>query len=722
MFNKNRACQHLRLQGVKPTESSRFTALVKKWHDRSGPEWTVNRLKSLEHYAKEKYLGKNPDIPIGWAVSSSRAYTKRFKDDLLHELFSSAEFELERALQFCRLASAISLRKWKSIGRGKKKSRTIVQLPPSKAQLEKTLTAIEGPADSKMNHDEIYSSVLTNLCTSSRGTQGRGIEKYPCVDLKGLVPMVFWPVVDTTAPYFDKFGQVQTAQRNLEQRTWSLEILYNDSQFSDFLGENLEFVTNCIFGDVNYTLPPPSPGNAIFALPTGAFSMIQEQGCKLRPVSSPFLAIQAINEPLKHQLTRISKTIPEIVTYNQQAGRDQLQIWLESETKVWSIDASSFTDRFPLKFQMEVLNKLLSRNKITQAMFDAFLVTTKHPYYSKELGRNIAYDAGGQPQGLGPSFVLATLAHYELLESLRKGLDIKSRPFRLVGDDVIISDERLAHSYMLWMDACNVEINMSKTIISNSLGEFAGAQITQDEVIMRPKLGHLKSNDTVVSLFDIFTMANKEGKFLAQMNREFGKLSRKMHLPEDFGGRRHMLYKHNMSTAPLDDFNVVKARLVKEVKELIPYTQHDIIKFFEKKRWLTTGILHSSAAYIDNPSTIESEKDFIDRVTPKPTSALELGLIADLRDTAKRFLEQVKASKDLKSLRILVNQFQQLINRHGYLLNKQESSSLAAKDFQHQVSKLVGVESEQLKALDEATRTRKSKSIPTNSGWNRFLK
>ena len=722
MFNKNRACQHLRLQGVKPTESSRFTALVKKWHDRSGPEWTVTRLKSLEQYAKERYLGKNPSIPIGWATRASRAYEKRFNDDLLHELFSSKEFDFERALQFCRLASAISLRQWKTIkSKDKKKSRKIVQLPPSKAQLEKTLTAIEGPVEEKVDHQAIYDSVLSHLCTPTKGAQGRGVNKYPRVDLRELVPMVFWPVVDTTAPYFDEFGQIQTAQRNVEQRTWSLEILYSDSLFAKFLSENLEFVTKCIFGDVNYTLAPPNPGSAIFVRPTGAFSMIQEQACKLRPVSSPFLAIQAVNEPLKLQLTRISQTIPEIVTYNQQAGRDQLKHWLDSETKVWSIDASSFTDRFPLKFQMEVLKRLLSHNKITQAMYDAFSVTTQHSYYSNHLDRSVSYKAGGQPQGLGPSFVLATLAHYELLESLRKGLGIKSRPFRLVGDDVIIADERLAHSYMLWMDACNVEINQSKTIISNSLGEFAGSQITQDSVIMRPKLKHLKSNDAVVSLFDIFAMNNKQERFLLQMEKEFEESSRKMHLPEDFGGRRHMLYKHNVPTRPLNDFNIVKARLVKEVKELIPYSQHDIIKFFEKKRWLTTGILHSSSTYIDNPSTIKLEKEFIDVVTPSRTSALERGLIADIRDTAKLFLDEIKSSTDLRSLRLTVHKFSKLINRHGYLNDKQENQSLASKDILHQMQKLVGVESEQLKALDEATRTRKSKSRPSNSGWPRLL-
>ena len=720
MFNKNRACQHLRLNGLNSTESSRFSSLIKKWHDNSGPEWTVKRLKTLEQYAKDKYLGKRPSIPLGWAVSETRS-GKRFRDGLLHELFSSKKFDLELALQFCRLASAISLREWRKVKNEDRKGHRhkIVSLPPSKEQWEKTLTGIEGPTDKEMNR-EVYNSALTYLCTTKGGAGTMDISKYPKVNDSNVVPMVFWPVVETTAPYFDKFGKVQTASRNRESKVWSLEILYNDSSFATFLSNNREYVTKCIFGDVNYLLPLPAAGSSIFELPVGAFSVIQEQGCKLRAVSSPFLAIQAINEPLKVQLTEISKIIPEIVTYNQQEGRDHLKHWMESETKVWSIDASSFTDRFPLEFQVEVLRKLLSKNKITQQMFDAFTTTTKHKYYSPELERNISYEYG-QPQGLGPSFVLATLAHYELLDSLRKGLGIKNKPFRLVGDDVIISDERLAHSYMLWMESSNVEINQAKTIISNSLGEFAGAQVTRDKIIMRPKLGHLNSNDAVVSLFDIFNDLNKESKFLHQMEREFGKFAQKIHLPEDFGGRRHMLYQNDMTVRPLDDFNVVKSRLVKEVSELIPYSQHDIIKFFEKKRWLTTGILHSSA-YLDNPSMESKEISIVQNATKPRASNLEKSLIADILDAARQFLSEIKSCKDLKSLRFTVLKFSKLMDRNGYLIDKKAKESLASRDFLHQLVQLVGVEQEQLKVLDEATRKRKSKSRPAETGWSRYLK
>jgi len=232
MFNKNRACQHLRLQGVSSTESSRWAALVKKWHDNNGPEWTVDRIKSLEHYAKERYLGKYVEIPAGWATTSSRRYNKRFKDDLLHELFSSKEFDFELAMQFTRLTTALSLTRWKTFRKGKRKWKRIVQLPPSKKQLSKTLTAIEGPPNKAMDVTT-YESVTPYLEDVDNVYQWR-YNKYPDPEQLEVTPMVFQPVTEVTAPYFDENGQIKTAQRNSEQACWSLEILYNDHEFATF--------------------------------------------------------------------------------------------------------------------------------------------------------------------------------------------------------------------------------------------------------------------------------------------------------------------------------------------------------------------------------------------------------------------------------------------------------------------------------------------------------
>ena len=704
MFYKNRACQHLRLLGYSPTDSSRFASLIQKWHDASGPEWTAKRLKALEQYAKDRMVGRaDLSIPEGWAKKSTRRFKERFSDDLLHELFSSSNFSLEKALHFTRLSSGILMAT-------RDKRGSVKQMPPSKEQLKKVLTAVEGPVDKDINRD-IMNSVDSAL--------GLSMKNYPSHSNLDVIPMLYWPKTDVTAPFRDEFGKIQTASRNTEQRVWSLDILYSDYSFARFLDNNLRFATDCVIGKGSELLPRPNPGSAIFSIPAGAYSFIQELGAKIRPVANPFLAVQAINEPLKLQLKRISRTIPEIVTYDQDEGRNQLKQWLESQTKVWSLDASSFTDRFPLEFQLKVLKLLLSNDKITQEMYDAFSVTSSHPYFSKHLGRNIHYKFG-QGQGLGPSFNVATIAHYELLEAFRISLGLDPGLFKLVGDDVIIANERLAHSYQVWMDACNVEINMSKSIISNSLGEFAGASVTQNSVIMRPKLSEVKSNDSVVSLFELYQESDKRDRFINTMYDEYEKYSRKFHLPEDFGGKRLHVYLSDVNPLELNDFAVQKARMLKEIKKFVPYNQKDVIKFLNNKEWVKTGILHSSDQYIDDPGLTE-DFDYLQREVSQTCqiSALNKGQIQDFVDLTGALMQALSASKSEKDLRVIAQKFIKLMDKNGYL-KENDGLSLIPQDFQYQLAKLVSVDTLDINSKDAATR-RKLKSRPTNTGWSKLL-
>ena len=711
MFNKNRACQHLRLLGYKSTESSRFASLVQKWHDNSGPEWTAKRLKSLEQYAKDRMIGRAElSIPKGWATKSTRRYKKRFADDLLHELFSSSNFDLEQALHFTRLASGILLADEETIVTRKGSYKSISQWPPSKAQKKKFLNAIEGPVEKEIDRT-IMESVYPSL--------GKSMKKYPGYDNLDVVPLLFQPLTETTAPFIDRDGSIQIGHRNMEPRVWSLQILYDDLEFAQFMSKNLRYVTDCIMGKGNTLLPQPHPGSAIFRWPAGTFAAIQELGAKIRPISSPFLAVQAINEPLKLQLKRISKTIPEIVTYDQDSGREQLKTWLDSHQKVWSLDASSFTDRFPLEFQVEVLKRLLSNNKITQEMYDAFLVTSSHSYYYHDMGRNIDYKYG-QPQGLGPSFNLATQAHYELLESLRISLKLPKGLFRVLGDDVIIVNEDLAHSYMVWMDACNVEINLSKSIISNSLGEFAGSQVTEDSVISRPKLKEITSNDSIVSLFDIYCQTDNKDRFIHTMYDEYEEFSRKFHLPEDFGGRRMHLILNKVSPRPMNDFQVQKSRIIKEIKDFIPYNRKDIIKFLNNKEWVKAGILHSSSHYIDDPG-LTDDNEYHHRVHSKKSSlsALNKGQIRDFEEVAEKLVSSLKSCKTIQDLVKTRQLFKRILSRNGYL-NHDHKLHWVYDGFQYQLMKLVSVDALSKIDNDPATR-RKSKSRPDNTDWTKYL-
>ena len=715
MFYKNRVCQHLGLLGLEKKEASRFSSLIQKWHDNSGPEWTVSRLKSLELYAKERYKSlktgaPKPPIPSGIKSHETRKYPIRFDDDLLHELFTSNHFNLERALQFCRAASGLHL-----VTPATKHGKVVYeQMPPTKSQTEKLLTAIEGPVPLELVPETMF------LYSEYRPDE-RYLSALPGYTDISITPMIYWPLNTTSAPFFNEEGIVEQAPRNQEQRCWSLEILYTDYEFARFMNDNIDYVSSCILGDSNYRLPKPHPGSAMFSKPIGRLNPIQELGCKLRPAASPFLAVQAINEPLKNILSRIERRIPQIVTHNQEGGIDTLQEWISSNKEVWSLDASSFTDRFPVDYQLEVLRSLLSSDRITQAMYDAFSLTVNKQYYAEFLGRNIGY-LQGQSQGLGPSFSIATYSHYDLLRNMCNYLGISSDNFRVLGDDVIIADKQLSILYRNWMNSCNVEINLTKSVISSHLGEFAGAQVTSDEIIKRPKAKPLKSNDSLISLYDIMSHRYKSNFFVFMMEEDIRPLTEKMSLPEDFGGRRYDLVV-NASELILDlnNFSIQKARILKDLKSVYSFSSKSLSSFLEGKDWITTGIIHSSHSYLDNAArefvdTIDIVNHEFSHETKTVKLALleevdEAGLISEVQALVTELKQRVKNTRQLVSYLATHSKW---FTKDGYIRSELALTLSDGRSF------LENLSSPDLDIV--SSHAKKRKEGPTNTGWKSHIK
>lgn len=708
MFNKNRACQHLRSIGLSATESARMSSLLDKWHRNSGPEWTTERLKSLELYAKEKYLGYEPDIPEGWGIKSTRRHKRRFSDDLLHELFSSNKFDFELAMNFCRLSSSLSLFEKKKV----KGHKVIKMMPPTKSQLTKMLDAIEGPKNETLPPINMRLKELSKFLCSEVPT------KVTHKDVN-VVPMMYYPVGDTSAPFWFE-GNMHTAPRNEELDCWSVDIFYTEPSLQRFFVENIEYVSECILGKGSYLLPPPDPASLSFKRNAGTISPIQELGCKLRPAANPLIALQAINEPLKQTLAAICKQIPEIVTYNQEYGKETLFEWISNNAMVWSLDASSFTDRFPLDFQLAVLRKLVQKGLITQTMFDAFDTTSKMSYWFEPIKRSVEYKFG-QPQGLGPSFALATLSHLVLLDALSKELSITDRPYRVLGDDVIIANQDLAHSYIKWMGDCNVEINMSKSIISNSLGEFAGSQVTNKKVIDRPKLSELKSNDAFISWIDLHKSNQRPLKYIDYMFDEFSHLTDKMSVPEDLGGRRSILVEdlpHRLKD--LNQFSIMKTRISKDIKALIPYSQKDVINSLKNKEVVKAGIINSLNNWIDNPGLYTQLKSKLENQEIKLMSALGKGKIEDFKEFIQKAQDAVKQTHNEAELKRVFAQFKSGLSRHGYI-TADVPYGYIDNDFNNKLSKLINSTRIYFESNPEVLR-RKRKKNPTNTGWKGHLK
>jgi hypothetical protein len=675
-----------------------------KWYVNSGPEWTVKRVKDLEQFAKSRVVQtlQEVEFPVGWSLSSSRKYPKRFKDDLIHRIFSSEIFDLEIALLFTRISTSIVL---SHIERDHNGKLHVIPDKPSKVQLDKVLTAIEGPPGLEPVGIKSWGAYLSPMLRNIQALSSRlkHLRDPKLEDLGEFHPLLATPKSSKSAPYFDSEGLVRVGRRDSTQEVWSPEILYTDFELANFFVNNRRFVSDCILGaGSDFLLPLPHPGSAIFKRPIGTLSFIQEPGAKLRTVANPFLAVQSLLRPLKVQLKRISQSIPEIVTYDQDEGRRALKQWISDSKKVWSLDASSFTDRFPLSFQDRVLEAYQNKSLISKEMLEIFRVVSTKPFYFDDQNRNVYYKYG-QGQGLESSFNVATIAHYELLKSIQRHLKLgKGIYFYLVGDDVIINHPDIAKHYIFWMQSCNVEINLSKSIISDKLGEFAGAQITSDQIILRPKLRVIDSRDKLVSNFMMLNPDHKV-RFLDIMYQDVPHLMDVLHIPEDFGGARSQLAMLDQPLHDLHNLRIAKSRIRKELKQFLPKVDEDQLrKYLEYKDYIKSGILHGSYAYVDDPAVI---RDYMQK--DSTISLAQFPIDHEARDLLNRIpelLRELNSVKSMDDLHLFLYRNRFILSPDGYLTMSDLVANHIKKLPMNEISNLISVEPDVITTKGNATR------------------
>jgi hypothetical protein len=176
---------------------------------------------------------------------------------------------------------------------------------------------------------------------------------------KNFSPLVYQPVRERTSPIFED-GSVKTDVRS-NNKVFTLEPLRN-SLWYNLVQRYPSCIAHCITGSENEdTLVKrilklgPTESNI-----GGSIGFIQEKSAKLRAVASPFLVFQAMGEPAKLQLDRLSRRIKEMHTHSQDESKQLVSDALLAGRKVHGFDASAFTDRLPFDLQIRIVKKLVS--------------------------------------------------------------------------------------------------------------------------------------------------------------------------------------------------------------------------------------------------------------------------------------------------------------------------------------------------------------------------
>lgn len=203
----------------------------------------------------------------------------------------------------------------------------------------------------------------------------------------------------------------------------------------------------------------------------GNLAILGESGLKTRIVFVGNPWVQGLLKPAMVPLQRRIISLQTDCTFDQEQGISFLEkLSKEGKSPIYSVDLSSATDNFPF-FLQRAVGKVCG---IPEYQLDILEYSGFYNPLSKSDYKVYGYGKG-QPMGLYPSFVLFALTHNCLLTAMARKLGIDpSQSFRVLGDDVILTNERLYLEYSSTLSRLGVPISKKKSYSSLVFGEFAG--------------------------------------------------------------------------------------------------------------------------------------------------------------------------------------------------------------------------------------------------------
>jgi len=221
-------------------------------------------------------------------------------------------------------------------------------------------------------------------------------------------------------------------------------------------------------------------------LTVGTVGYIQEKGGKLRVVANPFRIHQAGVARLGAWALRILEKLPWDCTHDQESGQLYVKECLSLGQKVHGYDLSDATNLFPLELQTHIMRKLVAETPLEREL-ELFVDLSRGRWnlpkdLAKYHNRDYVQWTVGQPLGLYPSFAIFAISHGFLVRNIELDLGV-SNTFRIIGDDIVISNDEVAKKYHEVMTKMGCKINLSKSLVSTKLVEFAGKLINKDEVL-----------------------------------------------------------------------------------------------------------------------------------------------------------------------------------------------------------------------------------------------
>jgi len=484
-FDKGDAIRRLSACGIPKSDSINMVKEIGRWITSSGEEWTVKRLKGI----KLDYLRHLAGLkPVGEWIKHSKSGKPKGAFGVLWKFGRKDVFKCWNALMV-----------YTGIVRDNGK------IKMTEGQYLKFIKALyrEQPTDSALDMGRV---LIDNAFSQAAFPE-------PLLTT-GSSLMDFVPSETKRAPLSYGTGpEVQGVLNSLG--TLAMRPDFTERYWQIFSGVVRGCEPYWEFLSATATIDAASKNKPL----VGGISWIQDPGYKLRFVANPFRCYQQALEPLADYLYDTLRMVKTDCTFDQDEGVRFAQSMLMEGRESHCFDLSNATDHLPMALADHIMGKLgvpkLWRDFSTEVSHGDWnvrleeLPPLKEKVVQKEQLTNVPHRAHGtlggvdrlhwevgQPLGVKTSFAFLAWTHNMILQGICVTLG-KPFLFRILGDDLIIFDDEIAHFYSQFMRIIGVPISPEKSLVSKRLAEFAGRIIFPNYVLRGYKWGGRGDNSFI---------------------------------------------------------------------------------------------------------------------------------------------------------------------------------------------------------------------------------
>jgi tRNA pseudouridine-54 N-methylase len=208
----------------------------------------------------------------------------------------------------------------------------------------------------------------------------------------------------------------------------------------------------------------------------GRLAIKREAAGKVRVFAMVDAILQWILQPLHKTLFKVLSRIPMDGTFDQLRPLKNLP-W--GSVPIYSFDLSAATDRLPISLQKAILADVYGKS-FSNSWSALLLRKFKTPSKSALTGINVSsvlpddvVYAVGQPMGALSSWAMLAITHHFIVQACAwmTGVvpsSVLFTSYAVLGDDIVIWNKTVADQYLKVLKWLDVEVNLSKSILSPS--------------------------------------------------------------------------------------------------------------------------------------------------------------------------------------------------------------------------------------------------------------